>query len=222
MTVGDLRDRLGRRPSRHRLDRRARASWWPSGGSANRRGIRRADRTMLADAGDNTEDPIPVAIETPRGLLVAVLRATGRPVYPINPMAVARYRERLDVGQEADHADAMALANILRTDAARTIAGCPRTPNWPNRSRCWPAPTRTPPGGAPRPCRSCGARLREYYPGFLRRLRRSAWRHQARQRRRPSGAGHRARPRPRRREADQAADRRRVAPWRPPARHRPR
>jgi hypothetical protein len=26
--------------------------------------------TMLAEAGDNAEDPIPVAIETPRGLLV--------------------------------------------------------------------------------------------------------------------------------------------------------
>jgi transposase len=47
---------------------------------------------MLAEAGDNAEDPIPVAIETPRGLLVAALRATGRPVYPINPMVVARYR----------------------------------------------------------------------------------------------------------------------------------
>ncbi|MCA1694966.1 MAG: IS110 family transposase, partial [Actinobacteria bacterium] len=32
--------------------------------------------TMLAEAGDNAEDPIPVAIETPRGLLVAALRAT--------------------------------------------------------------------------------------------------------------------------------------------------
>jgi hypothetical protein len=29
---------------------------------------------MLADADDDPEDPIPVAIETPRGLLVAVLR----------------------------------------------------------------------------------------------------------------------------------------------------
>jgi len=38
---------------------------------------------MLAMAGDHAEDPIPVAIETPRGLLVAMLHATGRPVYPI-------------------------------------------------------------------------------------------------------------------------------------------
>ncbi|MGI5328295.1 IS110 family transposase [Actinomadura nitritigenes] len=74
--------------------------------------------TMLAEAGDCAEDPIPVAIETPRGLLVAELRATGRKIYPINPLAVARYRERYSPsGKKSDHADAMVLANILRTDA---------------------------------------------------------------------------------------------------------
>ena len=73
---------------------------------------------MLAEAGDNAEDPVPVAIETPRGLLVASLRATGRPVYAINPLAVARYRERHSVARsKSDHADAMTLANILRVDA---------------------------------------------------------------------------------------------------------
>ena len=72
---------------------------------------------MLADAGDAEESPIPVSIETSRGLLVAALRATGRPVYPINPMAVARYRERHSVSRKkSDHVDAMTLANILRTD----------------------------------------------------------------------------------------------------------
>src|SRR5690348_2642147 len=48
---------------------------------------------LLAGHGDTPEDPVPVAIETPRGLLVACLRATGRPVYPVNPMSVARYRD---------------------------------------------------------------------------------------------------------------------------------
>ena len=63
---------------------------------------------MLAEAGDSPQDPIPVAIETPRGLLVAVLRASGRPVFAINPMAVARYRERSSVARaKSDHADAM-------------------------------------------------------------------------------------------------------------------
>lgn len=73
---------------------------------------------MLAEAGDTPDDPIPVAIETSRGLLVAALRATGRKIYPINPMAVARYRERHSMtGKKSDHLDAMTLANILRTDA---------------------------------------------------------------------------------------------------------
>jgi hypothetical protein len=73
---------------------------------------------MLAEAGDCPDDPIPVAIETHRGLLVAALRETGRTVYAINPMAVARYRERHSVARKkSDHADAMTLANILRTDA---------------------------------------------------------------------------------------------------------
>jgi hypothetical protein len=50
---------------------------------------------MLAAAGDSADHSIPVAIKTPRGLLVAALRANGRRVYSINPMAVARYRERI-------------------------------------------------------------------------------------------------------------------------------
>jgi transposase len=74
---------------------------------------------LLTDAGDSPEQPIPVAIETARGLLVAALRATGRPVYAINPVAVARYRERHSVARaKSDHADALVLAQILRTDAA--------------------------------------------------------------------------------------------------------
>jgi transposase len=74
---------------------------------------------LLGEAGDRPEAPVPVAIETTRGLLVACLRATGRPVYAINPLAAARYRERHAVsGKKSDHADAVVLANILRTDMA--------------------------------------------------------------------------------------------------------
>jgi hypothetical protein len=73
---------------------------------------------LLAEVGDSAADPIPVAIETPRGLFVASLRATGRVIYSINPLAVARYRERHSVARaKSDHADAMTLANILRVDA---------------------------------------------------------------------------------------------------------
>ena len=71
---------------------------------------------LLAEHGDSAENPVPVAIETPRGLLVACLRASRR-VYPVNPMAVARYRDRHSVaGRKSDHGDAVVLANILRTD----------------------------------------------------------------------------------------------------------
>jgi transposase len=72
---------------------------------------------LLAGHGDSAEEPIPVAIETPRGLLVACLRATGRQVYPVNPMAVARYRDRHSVaGGKSDKGDSFILANVLRTD----------------------------------------------------------------------------------------------------------
>lgn len=45
---------------------------------------------LLAQHGDRTAEPIPLAIETARGLLVAALRATGRQIYAINPLAAAR------------------------------------------------------------------------------------------------------------------------------------
>ncbi|MFJ3939343.1 IS110 family RNA-guided transposase [Streptomyces parvus] len=72
---------------------------------------------LLAQHGDSAAEPIPVAIETPRGLLVAALRATGRQIYAINPLAAARYRDRGSVSRaKSDAADARVLANILRTD----------------------------------------------------------------------------------------------------------
>ena len=72
---------------------------------------------LLAEAGDHADEPIPVAIETSRGLLVACLRATGRPVFPINPISVSRYRDRHTVARrKSDAGDALVLANILRTD----------------------------------------------------------------------------------------------------------
>ncbi len=75
--------------------------------------------TLLAEAGDSPEHPIPVAIETDHGLWVAALRATGRTIYPINPLAASRYRSRYAVsGAKSDATDAVLLANIVRTDAA--------------------------------------------------------------------------------------------------------
>ena len=73
--------------------------------------------TLLAEAGDNVEHPIPVAIETDRGLWMAALRETGRVIYPINPLAASRYRARYAVsGAKSDATDAVLLANIIRTD----------------------------------------------------------------------------------------------------------
>ena len=122
---------------------------------------------LLAEHGDTAGDPVPVAIETPRGLLVACLRATGRAVYPVNPMAVARYRDRHSVaGRKSDHGDAVVLANILRTDShahrplpadtelAQAIAVLARA----QQDAVW---ART---AAHNKLRS---HLREYYPGFL-------------------------------------------------------
>ena len=122
---------------------------------------------LLAEHGDNPGDLIPVAIETPRGLLTACLRATGRKVYPINPMSVARYRDRHSVaGRKSDHGDSFVLANVLRTDMhahrplpadtelAQAIAVLARA----QQNAVWDRTT------AHNKLRSC---LREYFPGFL-------------------------------------------------------
>ncbi|MFC9916810.1 IS110 family transposase [Streptomyces sp. NPDC127197] len=72
---------------------------------------------LLAEYGDTEDDPIPIAIETSRGLLVAALRQGNRKVFAINPMAAARYRDRHGVSRKkSDPGDALVLANILRTD----------------------------------------------------------------------------------------------------------
>jgi hypothetical protein len=48
---------------------------------------------LLAE-NDPADGPLEVAIETSKGLLVAGLRAAGRTVFAINPLAVSRYRDR--------------------------------------------------------------------------------------------------------------------------------
>src|SRR5438874_12983762 len=83
---------------------------------------------LLTEHGDSADDPVPVAIETPRGLLTACLRATGRKVYPINPMAVARYRDRhLAAGRKSDDGDAVVLAKVLGTE--RRVHPAPQAGN---------------------------------------------------------------------------------------------
>jgi len=63
---------------------------------------------------------VDVAIETDRGLLVAALHAAGHRVFPVNPKAVDRYRDRHAVsGAKSDPGDALVLAHLLRTDRDR-------------------------------------------------------------------------------------------------------
>ncbi len=67
-----------------------------------------------------------VGIETDRGLWVQALVAAGYQVYAINPLAVARYRDRHNVaGAKSDPGDAKVLADLVRTDRHnhRPIAG---------------------------------------------------------------------------------------------------
>jgi transposase len=71
---------------------------------------------LIAENGGGPADT-PVAIETDKNLFVVALAAAGYTVYPINPRAVARYRERHgQAGGKSDSGDAIVLANILRTD----------------------------------------------------------------------------------------------------------
>ncbi len=113
----DLRNRLARGPPRRgsgRSDARLLDKLRISDDVAGFQDLLR----LLAEHGDSPDDPIPIALETSRGLLVACLRASGRRVYAINPMAVARYRDRHVVSDKrSDHQHALVLANILRTDA---------------------------------------------------------------------------------------------------------
>ncbi len=64
-----------------------------------------------------TADQCLVAMETASGLLVGYLLEQGYTLYPINPKAVDRYRDRFSSsGAKSDPLDAMVLAHILRTD----------------------------------------------------------------------------------------------------------
>ena len=67
-----------------------------------------------------------IGIETDRGLWVDALTAAGYQVFAVNPLAVARYRDRHHVsGAKSDASDAKLLADLVRTDRHnhRRIAG---------------------------------------------------------------------------------------------------
>jgi Transposase/Transposase IS116/IS110/IS902 family len=69
---------------------------------------------------------VAIGIETDRGTWVSALVAAGYRVFPLNPVQVARYRERHGAsGAKSDRGDAHVLAEIVRLDRAhhRPIAG---------------------------------------------------------------------------------------------------
>jgi transposase len=80
---------------------------------------------LVAHHADEPSEVV-VAAETDRGLFVGSLIAAGYKVYAVNPMSVARYRERHSTsGAKSDPGDAHVLADLARTDAHnhRPVAG---------------------------------------------------------------------------------------------------
>jgi transposase len=82
----------------------------------------------MAEHLDPTAEPdqVQLGIETGRGPWVQALLAAGYVVFAINPLQVARYRERHSAsGTKSDAADAHLLAEIVRLDRAhhRPVAG---------------------------------------------------------------------------------------------------
>ena len=87
-------------------------------------GIRGFHQLVAAHA----EEPgqVVIGIETDRRLWVEALSAAGYQVFAVNPLAVARYRDRHQVsGAKSDAGDAKLLADLVRTDRHnhRPIAG---------------------------------------------------------------------------------------------------
>jgi transposase len=80
---------------------------------------------LIANHAEEPEQVV-IGIETDRGLWVGALTGTGYQVYAVNPLAVARYRDRHHVsGAKSDASDAKLLADLVRTDRHnhRLIAG---------------------------------------------------------------------------------------------------
>jgi transposase len=88
-------------------------------------GMARLHAMIGAQLGEDTGAEVRVGIETDRGLWVTALVAAGYQVFGINPLQLARYRQRHGVsGAKSDIADAHVLADMVRTDAhqLRTVA----------------------------------------------------------------------------------------------------
>lgn len=83
--------------------------------------------TLIGEhVGDGDDAEVIVGVETERGPWVRALVAAGYTVYPVNPLQVARFRQRLGVsGAKSDTKDAHVLADMVRTfrEQLRPVAG---------------------------------------------------------------------------------------------------
>jgi hypothetical protein len=97
-------------------------------------GLSRLHELIAEHLTDDDVDPetgfvaqgVVIGIETDRGTWVSALAAAGYQVFPLNPVQVARYRERHAAsGAKSDRGDAHVLAEIVRLDRVhhRPIAG---------------------------------------------------------------------------------------------------
>ena len=114
----ELMDAAGRRLAKARL---------PEGVA----GMARLHAMIGEQLGENASSDVGdvevrIGIETDRGPWVQALIAAGYTVFAVNPLSVARYRERRSVsGAKSDAADAHTLADMARTDShqLRPVAG---------------------------------------------------------------------------------------------------
>jgi transposase len=102
----ELMDTTGRRLAKARL---------PEGVA----GMARLHAMIGEQLGEDTDETeVSIGIETDHGPWVAAMVAAGYTVFPVNPLSVARYRERHSVsGAKSDAADAHTLADMVRTDS---------------------------------------------------------------------------------------------------------
>ncbi|MCF6745204.1 IS110 family transposase [Blastococcus sp. KM273128] len=117
----------------------------------------------------DADDPaqVVIGIETDRGPWVQALLAAGYQVFAINPLSVARYRERhVTSGAKSDPGDAKVLADLVRTDRQhhRPIAGdselaeAVKVLARAHQNVCWMRG---------RQASALRSTLREFYPGAL-------------------------------------------------------
>jgi transposase len=124
---------------------------------------------LVADHLEEDAEPVEVliGIETDRGPWVQALIASGYTVYAVNPLQVARYRERHGVsGAKSDPGDAHILAELVRLDRAHhrpvagdsALAGHVKVLARTHQSLIWSRQRQT---------NALRSMLREFYPGAL-------------------------------------------------------